>query len=179
MRTISNSVPKNTPATTPAYSPSVPLTVYRELAAELQTTQTKLNALTGKNQQLQGENQHLRQEIAKAVQSILHLQKVVDSYTAASLNQIPLAACNVKTETSPPQETHSPSPVADSVQENFFPMSEQVYIEEQEVSYYSDSKPKPKQLNSWWLILSLLFIVITAFGTGYLIVRPFFENHSR
>ncbi len=58
MRTTTGSVHSYpTQPTTPAYPPSVPLSVYRELATELQTVQTKLDKVTTKNQQLAQENQ--------------------------------------------------------------------------------------------------------------------------
>ncbi|WP_315785928.1 hypothetical protein [Fischerella sp. JS2] len=64
--------------TTQNYSPSVPLSVYRDLAAELQAAQARINTLTAQNQQIVQENQLLRQEIAKVVQSVLHLQNLLD-----------------------------------------------------------------------------------------------------
>ena len=45
------------------YPPSVPLYVYRELTAELQAIQSKLDVVTNHNQKLAQENQQLRQEI--------------------------------------------------------------------------------------------------------------------
>lgn len=47
----------------PGESPSVPLSVYRELAGELQAARAHANVLKGKNQQLRQYNQELRQEI--------------------------------------------------------------------------------------------------------------------
>ncbi|MGH7997906.1 MAG: hypothetical protein ACREPR_00340, partial [Brasilonema sp.] len=69
MRTITNSVHNSTPAAnTQTCSPSVPLSVYRDLATELQGVQAKLDALNAQNQHIMQENQLLRQEIAKAVE---------------------------------------------------------------------------------------------------------------
>ena len=80
----------SSPAATPAYSPSVPLSVYRELAVELQAAQALLDSLNVQNQHLTRQNQQLRQEIEKAVQSILHLQQVVDANTGSSWSETPL-----------------------------------------------------------------------------------------
>lgn len=44
-------------------SPSVPLSVYRDLAGELQAARALANVLKGKNQQLQQHNRELQQEI--------------------------------------------------------------------------------------------------------------------
>jgi hypothetical protein len=57
-------------------------------------------------------------------------------------------------------------------------MPEPVFIEEQEVRYYPPKKPEAKELSGWWLALTILLIMLTAFGTGYLIVRPLLENRS-
>jgi cobalamin biosynthesis Mg chelatase CobN len=90
MRTANGSFYGHTPSTTTQnYSPSVPLSVYRELAAELQAAQAKINALTAQNQQIVQENQLLRQEIAKAVQSVLHLQNLLDASSQSKSQQVP------------------------------------------------------------------------------------------
>ncbi|MER3494159.1 MAG: hypothetical protein C4323_18820 [Mastigocladus sp. ERB_26_2] len=75
--------------TTQNYSPSVPLSVYRDLAAELQAAQAKINALTAQNQQIVQENQILRQEIAKTVQSVLHLQNLLDTSSQSKSQYFP------------------------------------------------------------------------------------------
>ncbi|MFO5472954.1 MAG: hypothetical protein ACLBM2_03390, partial [Dolichospermum sp.] len=56
------------------YPPSVPLYVYRELTAELEAIQSKLDVVTNHNQKLAQENQQLRQEITKVIESCLELQ---------------------------------------------------------------------------------------------------------
>ncbi len=66
------------------YPPSVPLYVYRELTAELQAIQSKLDVVTNHNQKLAQENQQLRQEITKVIESCLELQKLVDASTTSS-----------------------------------------------------------------------------------------------
>ena len=47
-----------------------------------------------------------------------------------------------------------------------------------EVPYYPTSEEK-RFPNGWWLGLFVLLIIFTAFGTGYLILRPLFQNNSR
>jgi hypothetical protein len=59
------------------------------------------------------------------------------------------------------------------------PGSETVFIEEQEVRYYPQSQSEGKGLNGWWLIVTIIFIMITGFAAGYLIVRPLFQNHTQ
>ncbi|WP_026082681.1 hypothetical protein [Mastigocladopsis repens] len=108
MRTTSGSVHNSTPPHTQAYSPSVPLSVYGELAAELQAVQTKLDALNGQNQQLVQENHLLRQEIAKAIESVLRLQKLVDSQAKVSFHQTSQSSGDYRTETKRPVTETSP-----------------------------------------------------------------------
>lgn len=205
MRTTTGSVHSHpTAPTTPTYPPSVPLSVYRELATELQTVQAKLDQLTTQNQHLVQENQLLRQEIIKAVQYLLQLQKVVEpqgTSNTPSDRQVPHSATDVKHPTKPkaaealprqqvsrprpqakPEVKASNSPRSDvslPVMEMIPPMAEPVLVQEQEVRFYRATEPEAKEMNIWWLLLSILLIMLTAFSAGYLIVRPMFENQSR
>jgi hypothetical protein len=186
MRTPIGSVSNNTPTvTSPGYSPSVPLSVYRDLASELQAVRAKLDVLSTQNQQLLQENQLLKQEIAKTVGSVLHLQKLVDSQPKGGYRQAP-SSSHFKTEPKKPNEAHSEKqvfrprpPVVFSEVEMSNPISEPMYIEEQEENYLLDSEPESSQINRFWLIISILFIIVMGFGAGYLIVRPFLESQNR
>ncbi len=202
MRTTIGSVHRNSPTpTTQAYPPSVPLSVYRELSTELQAAQARLNALTTQNQQLAQENQLLRQEITKVVESFSHLQNFVDSHTTPSYHQATQASSDVKnaakqpvTQAPPRQQASHPRPPSvpkappeKSHRQNFstpvmdinFPITEPVFIEEQQVSYYSTTESDVKGLSGWWLIITILLIMLTAFSTGYFVVRPLFEHQKR
>ncbi|ARV58665.1 hypothetical protein BZZ01_08445 [Nostocales cyanobacterium HT-58-2] len=216
MRTITGSVHSSTPApNTQTYSPAVPISVYRDLAAELQAVQAKLDGLNVQNQQLVQENQVLRQEIAKAVESVLRLQKLVDAQAKVSSHQTSQAPADYRTEIKRPlTETtshqapadyrteikrplteatskeqvsrprvfyreSSPTPPFPSVMQIPVPVSEPVFIEEQDVSYTPHSESRPTQIRGWWLIIAILLIIVLGFGTGYLVVRPLFESHSR
>ncbi|GAB1542063.1 hypothetical protein NUACC21_47370 [Scytonema sp. NUACC21] len=186
MRTTTGSIHNTTSsATTQSYSPSVPLSVYRDLACELQAVQAKLNTLAAQNQQLVQENQLLRQEISKAVESILHLQKVIDARTTVSDRQAP-PSYNFQPQTkrpataSPKKPVSRPRPVVvTGDMEIETPISQPVYLEEQEASYYLQDEPEPSQLHRWWFVVAILFIIVMGFGAGYLIVRPLLEQHSR
>ncbi|MCM0591312.1 MAG: hypothetical protein HEQ35_20635 [Gloeotrichia echinulata IR180] len=205
MRTTTGYVhTKPTAPTTPVYPPSVPLSVYRELATELQTVQAKLDTVTAKNQQLAQENQLLRQEITKVVQSLLHLQKLVDPQVTSATpgdRQVPHSATDIKHPTQPPipqarprQQVSRPRPVGTkeaqtsksprsefsvSVKEIISPMPEPVFVEEQQVRSYPSTEPKTKEISIWWLLITTLLIMLTAFSAGYLIVRPMFEHQNR
>lgn len=195
MRTSTGSIPSDTStANAKTYSPSVPLSVYRDLAGELQAAEAMLDAITAQNKQLVQENQLLRQEIAKVVQSFSHLQNWVDTSTTASHNQIPRTSSDLKSQTGHPvnqvrqqqrfSRLYSPA-VPENVREDlgssdfFPPIPKPVFIEEEEVRYYPHSEPKPKEVSAWSLVIAILLIILTAFGVGYVIVRPFFEHQSR
>ncbi|MEH2104866.1 cell division protein ZapB [Nostoc sp.] len=202
MRTTIGSVHRNSPTpTTQAYPPSVPLSVYRELSTELQAAQARLNALTSQNQQLAQENQLLRQEITKVVESFSRLQNFVDSHATPSSHQATqaggtfnVAVKQPATQARPRQQVSRPrSPVvpkappeksrrqdfSTSVMEMNFPIPEPVFIEEQQVSYYSTTEPDVKGVSGWWLIITILLIMLTAFSAGYFVVRPLFEHQKR
>ncbi len=196
MRTTTGSVHGKAPTpTTPPYSPSVPLSVYRELVVELKALQARLDNLTAKNQHLSAENQILRQEITRVVQSFLHLQKLVDSSTASSYQPTSHTTTEVRNPTRqsvpdapprPPMTSHiptskkSPTPIFSvPVEEIDFPISEPVYIEEQEVEYYTTTEPEFRDFSGWWLIIMIFFIILTGFSVGYLIVRPLFAHQNR
>ncbi|WP_089094110.1 hypothetical protein [Nodularia sp. NIES-3585] len=189
-----NSVHKNPvkPPTSQTYPPSVPLYVYRELATELKSIEGKLEALTSQNHQLEQENQLLRQEITKVVQSFLHLQKFVDSSPKPSPPQATHPAAEVKSPATatrqPQQPAHQPPSVVQETNHDYefsapveisHPMPETFFIEEQEVNYYTPTETKVKQFSGWWLGVTIFLIMFTAFGAGYLIVRPLFENQTR
>jgi hypothetical protein len=224
MRATTANVQTKPPA--PNYSPSVPVYVYRELVAELQAVQAKLDVVTGHNQKLSQENQQLRQEIKKVVQSCLELQQLLDASTPSSpsaprnneqknipVNQgIPKAEQNAKnnvkntpnpqpkqrknTENKPKNQKkvkaapppRQPTPktpqkirrevVSVPVIDMNFPVSEPMLIEEQEVHYYLPLESESKGLNGWWLLLTIVFIMISGFGAGYLVVRPLLQNQS-
>lgn len=202
MRTITESI-QNQPSgkTNHNYSPSVPLSVYRDLAGELQATQAKLDTLITKNQELAQENHLLRQEIATVVKSVLNLQKWADTSDNNRGTTASPVEHHAQTYQSPSQvspspeiatndfevELPTPPPTPQSHGDNSFftipgiemPVSpEPVYLEEQEVAYYPTSEDK-KVASGWWLALCVLLVIFTAFGTGYLIVRPLFQNNSR
>ncbi|MEA5512606.1 hypothetical protein [Nodularia sp. UHCC 0506] len=198
MQTTPNSVHRSSanPPNSTTHTTSVPLYVYRELATELQATKAKLDTLTSQNHQLEQENQLLRQEIAKVVKSLLHLEKFVDSSPKASQPQTNHAAGEAKIPTTPPttavhppqQASRQRPPVVKEKNHHAefsapvdtnHPIPEIFFIEEQEVSYHHPTEKKVKEFSGWWLAVTILLIMFTAFGAGYLIVRPLFENQNR
>jgi hypothetical protein len=68
------------------YAPSVPMTVYRELAAELRANKAVIDSLNSRNQQLLNQNQMLKQEIHNVVQATLSLGQAAGIARQASVD---------------------------------------------------------------------------------------------
>lgn len=178
-----------TPSTSAnSYSPSVPISVYRELADELQAARTTMDSLKAQNQQLVKQNQQLRQEVEKVIQSAQHLQYVIDSFKPGGGVEAPRSqysqppesrstpSPSARTATSPDFEfapsSHSPEPPSS-------PYRETVVIEQESRSRRTSPSEGLSDVNGWMLIVAILLIVLTAFGTGFLIVRPLLNNSNR
>ena len=176
---------------THTYSASVPLSVYRELAAELQAAEAMVDSLNAQNQYLAKHNQQLRQEIEKAVQSVLHLQQVIDSAGTVSRKYSYHTTTDLAPEPSRPVSGLRPMypssrPSSDVAVEDPYPFqtreavsvfSEKVFIEQEEGRYRRRSQPRSaSEISGWWLAIAILLIMITAFGAGYLIVRPLVQS---
>jgi hypothetical protein len=166
------------------YSPSVPISVYRELAAELSSTRTQMETYKFQNQQLVEQNQKLRLEIERVVQSTLHLRQVADGYTVARSQMdypvdygmpkapshpMPQAMSEVVPKPRPSGNKATPSDRHDG--------SDPVLFTEQPAPQPQRSPGRDgKDLNGWMLALIIGLIVVTAFGTGFLLVRPLLSN---
>jgi FtsZ-binding cell division protein ZapB len=188
-------LPDNTsPENSNTYSPSVPISLYREVTAELQAAQAMLDSLKTHNQQLVQQNQQLRREVETVVQVSQQLQQVVNSaqsVTQTGMPQMPPVKFNFSVEPAPPapatSQTNSavpqppqtvafpfpipePEPTAASMPQ---PLPEQLFTEVPEIPYRLRSKPKKaSDLSGLWLAIAIFLIVIAAFGAGYLVVRP-------
>ena len=165
------------PPTSQSYPTSVPLYVYRQLATELQLTQVKLETITSQNHQLERENQLLRQEITKVVQSFSHLQNYVNTGFNPSHPQATRATAEasspapVVNQTSHHPEFSTPVEINHQIPQTF-------YIEEQPVNHYPPMEKKVKELSSWWLAMNIVLLMLTAFGAAYLIVPLLFEAQN-
>lgn len=165
-------------------APSVPLSLYREVAAELQATRTNLESLKVENHRLVQHNQQLRLEIERVVQSALQMRQIadhhqpslsaedipgmMDAYTAEAEPEMPSPAAIAPSRKPQPngQPKASKPPIFDTP-------SEKLFVEQDSQPRRSPTTEKPSsEVSSWWLILIIGVIVISAFGTGFLIVRP-------
>ncbi|WP_421655664.1 hypothetical protein [Leptothermofonsia sp. ETS-13] len=159
------------PANTP-YAPSVPISLYREVTTELQSAKTRLESLRLQNQELLEQNQQLRVEIERVVQSALQLRQVADAHQAGHLptSDSPAPDVEIHFESPPPQ------PVAPRVAKNdtveLPPSQKSLFTEQPSQPRRKSDSPRSSDIGGWWLVLAILVIVVTAFGTGFLIVRP-------
>jgi len=177
------------------YSPSVPISVYRELAAELQTSKATIESLKSQNQQLVKQNQQLRQEIEKVVQTAQNLQEIVTSLgSVGSVNGVEGVRSRSGLPPQPeprPASSAPPPPRVTSVPASEFPPSyppteptpppytETLVIEQEEPRpRRSGSSDGVSEVNGWWLIAFISIIVLTAFGAGFWIVRPMLNNNK-
>lgn len=166
------------------YSPSVPVSVYRELAAELQATKAMVDSLSTQNTHLTNQNHILRQNIHQMVQVALQLGHHAGVAHPAE----------VEMTVSPPAEEF---PVYDygqlqESQQSVQPVEEprkprlqkrpkaalsKVFTEQTgENRRYSLESPASGSLSTLWLIASIAIIILTAFGAGFLIMRPLIND---
>lgn len=145
------------------YAPSVPISVYRELAAELQATQSMLDSLNNQNQQLTQQNHRLRLEIDKLVQTSAQVQTVVEAMPQPTWGQ-DLTAMAAAT----------PPPARDLDPRRDQPLV--MVTEQSEHRPGQRSSRSSAELNNLWFVTTMVLIVVSAFGAGFLIVRPFLSN---
>lgn len=158
--------PKST-ARPPAVQPvapaaSVPISVYRELAAELQATRAMIESLNGRTQQLDRENQQLRQEMQRVIHSVLSLQPWVNGLPE------PMPAPARPTW----EETAAASAIAANLRAAHEPRTAQPESWPAEEPVPVKAASKSSRLGGLWLVLTLLAVILGAFGAGFLLMRP-------
>lgn len=162
------------------YSPSVPISVYRELAAELQATRAMLDSLNSQNQNLVKQNQQLRTEAEKVVQAAMHLQKAAG--TAQPISRNLAAEVAIRPDIVVETDYLTPEPVR-SAPKRFVvkPASVDPSVNPERLyTHQEDQRPRRSapsessgELGGAWLAFVIVLIVISAFGAGFMIVRPF------
>ncbi|MBD2000676.1 hypothetical protein H6G00_29400 [Leptolyngbya sp. FACHB-541] len=200
-------VPGQTPSGN-AYAPSVPISVYRQLAAELQSAKATAELLSNQNQQLTRQNQQLREEIDRVVQVASQLQQMANSFPDLP-QPPPIEPFEIPLEMVTPIRQVAPQPVAAPRPVRTKPaptpvqmiemgaiapkgellrtakptnrpqspepmiLSNELFTEQEEPRSRRPAPPEAaKDLNGIWLTVIIGFIVITAFGAGFMVVRP-------
>lgn len=171
-----------------AYCPSVPITVYRELATELQAAREQLELLKSQNHQLIQQNQQLCQEVSKVIHSAKNLQKVVKSVESgqelehSSFTHLPQEPIPAPPPAMPIEAAPAPSSYLPNASPSALETPERLVMEVQERKpRRSSQQESSSEVSGWLLALAILLIVLTAFSTGFLIVRPLLsgtENSS-
>jgi hypothetical protein len=93
---MKSSYPADAQSAPTNYAPSVPMTVYRELAAELRANKAVIDSLNSRNQQLLNQNQMLKQEIHNVVQATLSLGQAAGIARQASANNSALSGASAE-----------------------------------------------------------------------------------
>lgn len=200
-----NSVSSSQGSSAGSYSPTVPLSVYRELSAELQASKAMLDSLNAQNhqltsqtQQLSRQNQQLRQEIEQLSASTVNLQQVAESpqptwsvpSEAARANaeaiakQIRPAGARLKQPASSVDGTaNTPSgklsvpnfPTMGSNEQMTYLFSEQ----SDPMQSLRNPASSPRDLSGLWLWFTVLAIILTAFGAGFMVMRPLLPSSGK
>ena len=145
---------------TVAYTPSVPMSVYKELATQLQASKALSEALNAQNQQLLRQNNQLQQELDKAI-SVLYWRQInkapnrpFSQTQAVSRNSPPLPAGSLPF---PPKQAKAAFPEI---------------TEQEQGRYRRYPQERVADISGWSLAIALVLIMITAFGAGYFMMRP-------
>ncbi|MEO0736112.1 MAG: hypothetical protein AAFZ35_04820 [Cyanobacteria bacterium J06649_12] len=167
-----------------SYSPSVPVSVYRELAAELQATKAMVDSLSAQNTHLNSQNHLLRQNIHQMVQvalqlgqhaGVAHPAEAEMTFSSTQPTHQPL-----ELHPHPQSERQTVQPIAPLENEPRVPRRpkpkaalSKVFTEHTgENRRYSLESSASGSLSTLWLIVSIAIIILTAFGAGFLIMRP-------
>jgi TolA-binding protein len=171
------------------YAPSVPISIYRQLAAELQATKGVVDSLSSQNQQLTRQNQMLRQEIQRVVQTTVQLGQFAGVAPQNSGKVAPVAW-----EEGRPGGPPVPIPSQDGLPPRLDGNSAtsrpqpikaldraltqgKLFSETGAAPNHPNKQAPSRDLGGLWLALSVFLIVITAFGAGFIIMRPILSNN--
>lgn len=162
-----NPLPTNAQSATPysatPYSASVPISVYRELTAELQATKALLDSTNQQYQQLAQEHQRLRQEVERVVNQTLRLNQVLHPHAVADPTQV--EAIKVAEQLrSGYGGLDLPNPDGDRLANPTFT--------EQPGALIPEKAKSARDMGGMWLTLTVVVVVISAFTAGFLIFRP-------
>ncbi|MBD1912731.1 MULTISPECIES: hypothetical protein [unclassified Leptolyngbya] len=178
----SNSLPTNPiggPNQNASGAATVPLKVYRELAAELQATKAMLDSLHGQNQQLTQQNQQMRQDMERLVQTALTLQQYMPGGTVPAgnvLQSFPSDAARTQAEALAAQIRPHRAATSPASSSSYLPDSDDStnpLLTSQPIPAFTPSQgSSSRDINGLWLWLIVIGIIATAFGAGFLLVKP-------
>lgn len=170
-------------------APTVPMKVYRELSAELQATKAMLESMNEQNQHLVRQNQQLRQEIDRVVQSALTLQQIAtnspvvrDVPTDAARNSAEALAAQIRSPrhsatTRDHSATEQPKAASTSTTSFFNDPSLKPTHTEEPASPTKAEEESSREFSGPWLWLAVIAIIVTAFAAGFVLVRPLLPSN--
>lgn len=188
-------------------SPSVPISVYKQLAGELNVAKNEVTALKSENQQLRSNNQKLQNQVVQVIQAGEHLKQMVNGYDfgAESYQLAPSDKATPSKEIAPvfpvpqlPEPTPQPQSVAPPAPTKVSPQKKSKSPKRQATPTQSPKSAKPLQVatiapssrptntadeaeggvNGWIIFIAAIAIVCTAFGAGYMVVLPLLNNNN-
>lgn len=186
-----HSAPERDVSTANSYAPSVPISVYRELSAELQATKTMVDSLNSQNQQLTRQNQVLRQEILRFAQASDRLRLAIESTQPAPAVAVSSESfgANFEEESNsfPDRVGEGVSQLATQVNRIVKPLPAAPHPKrpkggQQQAALFTEQRPerlrqgmdasRSQDMSGLWLATTILLIVVSAFGAGFLIMKP-------
>ncbi|NJN88780.1 MAG: hypothetical protein HC881_23975 [Leptolyngbyaceae cyanobacterium SL_7_1] len=157
-----NPSPTNAHSATP-YSASVPISVYRELTAELQATKALLDSTNQQYQQLAQEHQRLRQEVERVVNQTLRLNQVLHPHAVTDPTQVDAIKVAEQLR-SGYGGLDLPNPDGDRLANPTFT--------EQPSALLPEKSKSARDMGGIGLTLTVIVVVITAFTAGFIVFRP-------
>jgi hypothetical protein len=178
---------------TPTYAASVPISVYREISSDLQVTQAMNASLKAENHKLIQQNQQLRQELDRLVQSAVHTQQAISHLSLDALDRQSdrsgsdaeisedfaaefstvraKASANLGAKPKAPKRVAPTRPYPSGIPDAYY--EEHRFEQEAPRMVRMPAQAgRPVELNRWSMGLIMGLIVLSAFGAGFLIVRP-------
>lgn len=158
--------------------------VYRELAAELQATKALLESVNAQNQYMTRQNQQLRQEVDRLVQSSLTVQQLVQSgqnHTAVASDTARQQAEAVAAQLRPTRPHPAPPnmpPTPTRQQKDHDKDDIPLFTEEAVAPFAPERESSPREISGVWLWLTVIAIIVTAFVAGFMVVKPLLPNND-
>jgi hypothetical protein len=172
---------------------SVPISLYRELCDELRHKTQELEVADHKNQRLVVQNQQLRQELQHLVQRVMQTQQAVIQMTTEFPSQAEIAS-PVESSTGsplPPNLSTTPLPVRRQAMRSVYDQSSPPNAVPSAIAAAGPNASSPlttrlwhqtnsftQDLQGWKMAVMMGLIVLSAFGAGFLIMRPFMARQQ-
>ncbi len=152
---------------------TVPMSVYRELAGELQATKSELEGLKQQNLELSQQNQHLRLELNKLIKAVQKVEHNLHYWEQPSQVQY-------QSPRYYPQSANYEHPYYHPYNEQgYYPQTDPNLIAtETEYQLKGTKTAKQSQEINGWVLLGVVILIIISFaGLGFFVARPLLEGN--